>query len=115
MKKKTRIAVATHGKAGLKDEVSEVFGRSKTFTIIDVENGYIVESWVIANPAFSYEHGAGPIAVKELVDNEINLVISSELGPGASSILKHHHITAVTVKAGTTVSEAVENALKEMK
>ena len=92
-----------------------MFGHSKTFTIIDVENGKIVESRVIDNPAFSYEHGAGPIAVKELVDNEVDLVISSELGPGASSILKHHHIKAVSIEAGTKVSEAFENALKEMK
>ena len=115
LRKKTRIAVATHGKAGLKDEVSEVFGRAKTFTIIDVENGYVVESSVIKNPAFSYEHGAGPIAVKELVDNEVNIVISSELGPGASSILEHHHIVMVSVKAGTEVSKAIESALKETK
>lgn len=115
LKKKSRIAIATTGKAGLKDSVSEVFGKSKTFTIVDVENGDIRESRVIENPAFSYEHGAGPIAVKELVDNGVNLVVSSELGPGASSILQHHDVSVFIVEAGTEVTKAIENALRKVK
>ena len=115
MKKKSRIAIATTGKAGLKDSVSEVFGKSKTFTIVDVENGDIRESRVIENPAFSYEHGAGPIVVKELVDNGVNLVVSSELGPGASSILQHYDVSVFMVEAGTEVTKAIENALRKVK
>ena len=32
-----RIAVPTRAYAGLEDSVSEVFGKTKTFTIVDVE------------------------------------------------------------------------------
>lgn len=37
MLNKLRIAVATNGKEGLEDHVSQVFGRAATFTIVDVE------------------------------------------------------------------------------
>jgi predicted Fe-Mo cluster-binding NifX family protein len=113
LKKKFRIAVATSGKKGLKDSVSEVFGRAKTFTILEIEDKEIQVLKVIENPALSYEHGAGPIAVKELVDSKVDLVIAPQLGHGASSILEHHGITMILAKAGTKVTEAIEDALKK--
>jgi predicted Fe-Mo cluster-binding NifX family protein len=112
--KKVRIAVATNGKKGLGDSVSEVFGRAETFTIVDVEDGKKKEVKVIENPARSYEHGAGPIAVKELVDYKVGLVVVPQLGHGASSILEHHGITIIEAKAGTEVSEAIKDALKKL-
>ena len=39
---KCRIAVATNGKKELDDTVSNVFGRAKTYTIIDVENEKVI-------------------------------------------------------------------------
>ncbi|MDH5448360.1 MAG: NifB/NifX family molybdenum-iron cluster-binding protein [Candidatus Bathyarchaeota archaeon] len=113
MKKKFRIAVATNGKKRLEDNVSEVFGRANTFTMVEIEDGKIQVSKVIENPALSYEHGAGPIAVKELVDSKVDLVIAPQLGIGASSILEHHDVTIILAKAGTKVAEAVEDALEE--
>ena len=114
MESKLRIAVATDGKKGLDDNVSEVFGRASTFTILDVEDGAIEKVKVIENPALSYEHGAGPIAVKELVDSKVDLVIAPPLGHGASSILEHHSVTTILAKAGTKVAQAVNDALKEL-
>jgi len=76
VKKKLRIAVATNGKKGLEDTVSEVFGRANTFTIADIEHGKIQILRILENPALQYEHGAGPIAVKELVDSTVNLVMA---------------------------------------
>lgn len=113
MKKKLRIAVATNGKKGLEDTVSEVFGRANTFTIADIEDGAIQILRIIENPALSYEHGAGPIAVKELVDSKVDLVIAPQLGHGASSNLEHHSITINLAKGGTKVTQAIEDALKE--
>lgn len=112
VKKKLRIAVATNGKKGLEDTVSEVFGRANTFTIADIEDGEIQILRILENPALQYEHGAGPIAVKELVDSEVNLVIAPQLGHGASSILKHHSITINLAKGGTKVTQAIGDALK---
>lgn len=108
---KFRIAVATKGRGGLEDVVSEVFGRANTFTVMDVDDGEIKDVKVLQNPAVSYKHGAGPIVVKMLVDSGVNVVISAELGPGASALLEQHNITRVTAKPGNSVGETIRNAL----
>ena len=108
-----KIAVPTKGDGGLGDIVSEVFGRAKSFTIVEVINDKVQNVKVIENPALSYKHGAGPIVVKTLVDAGVNVVISGELGPGASALLEQHNVKRVTVKPGITVSEAIKEVCKQ--
>ena len=112
---KLRIAIPTKGQGGLEDLVSDVFGRANTFTIVDVEEGAIKNVKVLENPAVSYQHGAGPIVVKMLVDSNVNLVIAPEFGPGASSLLEQHNIEKASMKAGTIVSEAIRKTLGRQK
>jgi predicted Fe-Mo cluster-binding NifX family protein len=111
---KLRMAIATTAHGRLQDIVSEVFGRSTTFTIIDVEGDRIRDTEVLENPALSYEHGAGPIVVKMLVDRGVNVVIGAELGPGASALLKQHNVAHIIVKPGIRVREAIRKALSEI-
>ena len=110
---KLRIAVATKGRDGLGDVVSEVFGRAQAFTVIDAEEGKIKGVKVMENPAVSYKHGAGPIVVKMLIDSGVNMVLASELGPGASALLEQHNVTHIAVKPGTSVKESIGKALSE--
>jgi len=112
---KHRIAVATDGKDGLEDVVSNVFGRAKTFTIVDVEDEKIIGVRVLENPALAYAHGAGPIAIKTLVDDGVEVVLANELGVGASDILKQHNIIYIQAKPGTNVGEAIKKALRTHK
>jgi predicted Fe-Mo cluster-binding NifX family protein len=106
-----KIAVPTKAYAGLEDVISDVFGKTKTFTIVEVENGQIRNVRVIDNPATSYEYGSGPVVVKMLADLKINYVLATELGPGVSGLLEHHHIRKVLVKPNTKVSDAVKEVL----
>ena len=106
-----RIAVATNEKNGLRDAVSNVFGRAKTFTIIDAEDENIIDLKILENSAVSYHHGAGPIVVKMLVDEGVNVVLANELGFGAAELLKQHEIEFITVKSGTNVEDATKKAL----
>ena len=108
---KLKIAVATNEKNGLGDVVSNVFGRAKTFTIVDSEDEKITGVTILENSAASYHHGAGPIAVKMLVDEGVEVVLANELGIGASELLKQHNITITPVKPGTNVEEAIKKAL----
>ena len=112
---KHRIAVATDGKDGLEDAVSNVFGRAKTFTIVDVEDEKIIGVSVLENPALSYRHGAGPIAIKMLIDDGVEVVLANELGVGASDILKQHNIIYIQVKPGTNVGEVTKEVLRTHK
>ena len=105
---KLRLAIATNGKDGLEDVVSNVFGRAKTFTIVDAEDELITGVRVLENSAVSYHHGAGPIAVKMLIDEGIEVVIANELGFGASELLKQHSVKVIEVKPGTNVEDATK-------
>ncbi len=113
--RKMRIAVSTKKHAGLEDTVSDVFGKAKTFTIIDVEDDEVKEVQVIDNPAASYQYGAGPVAVKTLADLKVDLVMAGELGPGASNLLKHYEIDKFPVKPNAKVADSLKKALPELK
>lgn len=106
------VAVPTKGSKGMVDTVSDMLGRAKTFTIIDIEGKIIEKVEVIPNPAASYEQGAGPVAVKTLIDKGVTAVVAGEFGPGVSTLLEQFNITMVKVKRGTTVAEAIQQFLE---
>jgi predicted Fe-Mo cluster-binding NifX family protein len=111
---KIRIAIATKGYEGLEDNVSNVFGKAKTFTVVNVENGEIRNVRIIDNPGHAYDQGSGPIASKTLAELRVDLVIASQLGPGASELLEHHKITAILIDSNITVAEALKEALLKL-
>jgi len=110
-----RIAIPSKDGKGLDDEVSDVFGRSPSFTIVDVENGSVVEVNVIKNPAASFKHGAGPIVVKMLMEKRVDVAVSKEFGIGISVLLDQNKIKMIEVKGEISVRDAVEKALKILK
>ena len=107
-----KLAVPTEGEKGIKEKVSEVFGRAKTFTIVEILGDSVNNVEVVENPAVSYKQGAGPIVVKMLVDLGVTVVAAREFGPGASALLEHHNVGMVTVKPGMIVDEVVKDVLK---
>ncbi|MDG6222248.1 MAG: NifB/NifX family molybdenum-iron cluster-binding protein [Candidatus Bathyarchaeota archaeon] len=109
---KIRVAVATNNKKGLDDTVSDVFGRAKTFTLLDIENGQITTIQVLENSTADFHHGAGPIAVKMLVDNGVNIVVANQVGFGASELLKQHNIKMAPIEPGTKVADATLQAIE---
>lgn len=111
---KLRLAIATKDKKGLDDTISDVFGRAKIFTLLDVEGDQITNIKFLENSAANFHHGAGPIAVKMLVDNKVNRVIANQLGFGASELLKQHNIKLSPMEPGTKVADAIRQALKEL-
>jgi predicted Fe-Mo cluster-binding NifX family protein len=111
--KRVRVAVSTKGERGLEDEVSEIFGRTKTITIIDTVDGEVKDVQVLQNPAVSYRFGAGPILVKTLVDMKVDVVVTAELGPGASALIEDQRIVKVAVKPNTPVNEALKFAQQQ--
>ena len=112
---KCKIAVATNGNNGLEDVVSNVFGRAKTFTIMDILNEKIKRVTVVENPGGSYKYGAGPIVAKMLVDKGVDFVIAFVLGFGATELLKQHNIKYIPIKPNTKVREALREAIRKLK
>mgnify|MGYP000055857548 FL=1 len=111
---KFKIAIPTMGSKGLDDRVSDIFGRAKTFTIIEISDGSIDNIDIIENPAISYEHGVGPIVIKMLTDIGVSAVAFNEMGVGASILLDQNNIRKVKVESGIPVREAVKAILKEL-
>ena len=112
--KQIRIAIATIGHKGLNDKLSKVYGKTKTFTIVDVNEGKFTNVRTIDNPGLAYSQGSGPIASKTLAEMEVDWVIASQLGPGASELLKSHKIKTMLADVTNTVAEALEEALSRL-
>jgi predicted Fe-Mo cluster-binding NifX family protein len=108
-----RIAVASQSLGGLDDIVSQVFGRSPAFTIVDVEDGAVKQVKAEKNPSADASHGAGPLTCTRLSKLGVNVVIAANFGPTVSAILKEAEINAVTVKPGTKVEDAIQQYLKK--
>lgn len=111
---RVRVAIPTKGEGGLEDVVSEVFGRAKAFTIVDLENDAPRNVKILENPAVFYKHGAGPIVVKMLLDLNVNAVIAAEFGPGVSTLLDQHNVKRITLPSGRSVKESIEDALGKL-
>ena len=110
-----RIAVATNGNNGLEDVVSNVFGRAKTFTIVDILNEKINGVTVVENPGGSYKYGAGPIVAKMLGDKDVDFVLAYVLGFGAAGLLKQRNIKHISIKPNTKVREALREAIRKLR
>ncbi|MEM3808293.1 MAG: NifB/NifX family molybdenum-iron cluster-binding protein [Nitrososphaerota archaeon] len=104
-----KIAVATIGNDGLQDVISPEFGHSRTFTLIDIQDGKIMNIEVLENPAKKIRHGRGPLVAKRLADIGVNMVISGELGPGASVVLDQAGIKKLIVKPGQKVEDVLRS------
>ena len=102
-----KIAVASKYGKGLEDIVSEVFGKTEYFTIVEIRDHSIESVQVVKNPGFEFTHGSGPIAAKELLDLGVRVVIAAEVGPTVGSIFKERNVEVFKVKAGISVEEAL--------
>jgi len=94
---------------GLKIVFHMNLGILKLFTIVEIEDGDIKNIEIIQNPAKNLNHGRGPIVAKYLANMKVNMVISGEIGPGASIILDQLKIEKIIVKH----SQKVIDVLKE--
>jgi predicted Fe-Mo cluster-binding NifX family protein len=105
---KLRIAIPTKNQKGLEDVVSEVFGKARFFTIVDMDDAEIEKVQIVENPAASYKYGSGPVAVKTLADLAVKLVLGPEFGPGASNLLELHEIRKILVEPNTRVADSLK-------
>ncbi len=101
-----RLVVAT-GQGGLEDQVSTVFGRAPTFTIVEIEGGAVSHSSVLPNPHKDAPSGAGIQAAQFVAGKAPRAVLAGNFGPNVSGVLSEAGIEMVAV-SGLPVSEAVD-------
>ncbi len=102
-----KIAFTTGEKGGLKDIISDKFGRSPTFTIVEVSDGNVKNVKVVRNPGYDASSGAGVKAVQKLVDEAVDLVVSGNFGPNSLVALQEIGIKTMSL-SGITVEEALK-------
>jgi predicted Fe-Mo cluster-binding NifX family protein len=105
-----RIVVATT-QGGLDDQVAPTFGRTPTFTLVDVEGSEIRNVEVLPNQFAGAPGGAGPQAAQWAANSGAQAVIAGNFGPNASSALAQAGIELFTAQ-GMTVREAVERYIR---
>ena len=105
---KMRIAIPTTGKRKLTNKVADTFSRAPHFTIVTIEDNQIKTLEVVSNPGEIPERGAGPLATRVLKEHHVDLLLTSEMGPGAKNILDALEIEFDLVEEGKTVKEVVE-------
>jgi predicted Fe-Mo cluster-binding NifX family protein len=106
-----KLAFPTKSSEGQKDLVADVFARAPTFTIITVKNGGPTEIEVIQNEAADLTQGTGPLVARTMKNHNVDIVVSGEIGPGASNILETLEIKMIRTETGIRVSEALKKAL----
>ena len=95
-----RIAVATDGV-----QVAQHFGRCRSYTVVDTNEGQVARREVIANPG--HQPGFLP---RFLSEKGVNLVIAGGMGPRAQNLFAEQGIRTVVGVTGA-VEEAVNRQL----
>ena len=97
-----KVCVPTMGNNGLKEYVSEHFGRAPTFTIVDLSTN---EVKIIPNTS---EHMGGIGKPPELIAGaQVDVMLCSGLGPRAIQMFEQQGVE-VFVGARGTVKEAIK-------
>ena len=107
-----RIAVPSTGKRKLSNKIADIFSRTQQFTIVTIEDNKIKASEVVSNPGSTPERGAGPLAARTLKDNNVDVLLTVEMGPGARNILEALGIQIELVEPDKSVKELVEQYLE---
>lgn len=85
-----KIAISSFGKSTT-DLLNKRFGRCEYFQIYDNENNQVK---VIENEGLKAGGGAGIAAAQQLVDENIDTLITGNLGPNAFEIIEKSKISA---------------------
>ncbi len=100
-----RIAISSKGKE-LSSEIDQRFGRTRYLIVYDTSD----DNWqAIDNSAAEMAHGAGVQAAQTVVNQKVDVVVSSNFGPKAFLILQAAKIKVAQLAQGT-VSEAIDLA-----
>ena len=78
MSDRMRLAVPSNGAGGLEAERSGHFGHCDCFTLIDIEDGAVVDVAVLPNPP--HEHGGCLAPVQVLASNGVNAMVVAGMG-----------------------------------
>ncbi len=102
------FALPCEGEGGLEGRLSDHFGRCRTFTLVDIEEGGVKGHRVIENPlAVNHPHGRAP---RFIAEQGVQGVLVRGIGRRACELFEELGIEARLTEA-ETVSAAVQDFL----
>jgi len=102
-----RIVISSSPPGGLDSLVDQRFARCSYFTLVDVEDGEIVNVSVVPNQSTTVPHGAGIQAAQFVASLGAQVVITGNIGPNAFSSLQSLGIRVYAGVGGISVRDAV--------
>jgi predicted Fe-Mo cluster-binding NifX family protein len=111
-----KIAISSTGK-NLESEVDARFGRCSYFLIVNIENKRIKDFKAIKNTAKEQMGGAGITAGEIVAKQNVDAVITTNLGPRAFFVFEQFGIKIYQGKGKIkdVVQDLINNKLKEIK
>lgn len=86
-----KIAISSTGE-NIESEVSDVFGRCPYFIIAEIKGRKAEKTEAIKNESINQNSGAGVSTAQLMAKNDVTAVISGNIGPRATDILKQFDI-----------------------
>ena len=110
-----KIAISSTGN-NLESEVDARFGRCNYFLIVEIEDNKLKDFKAIENTAKSQMGGAGISAGEIVAKQEVDAIITVNLGPRAFSVFEQFEIKAYQGegKIKDVVQEFLDGKLKEL-
>ena len=106
-----RILIPTEEERGLESRVSGHFGRAPYFAYVDIEEQKITSTFFKENHYRDRKIHAGLAAAHEVVNDRVDALVTQKLGEISFHTLRDHLVEIFLTK-GTTLSEVVENYLR---
>lgn len=82
----------------IESDVSDIFGRCPYFTVVQMKDDKIEKTEFIKNENINQNSGAGVSVAKLMADENVNAVITGNVGPRALDILKQFNIEVYSGK-----------------
>ncbi len=98
---------------GLESEIDPRFGRCKFFTLVEVENGKILNTKSVKNAGAEQGSGAGIAAAEQVSKLDADVILTYDVGPKSNAILDQLGIEII--KTSGTVQTALDNYINDTK
>lgn len=99
-----KICITSSGDS-LESQIDQRFGRCSFFIIYDNKNGTFE---AVANSSINAGSGAGIQSAQFVIDKQVSMVITGEIGPKAEQVLKNANIR-IAINRDGSVLEAIKN------
>jgi len=109
------IALPVEEDKGLDSPITEHFGKTPLFLLVEISKEKIRSFTVEKNPFLDSEKHRGVAVAKFLVEKKVEIVLARKIGEGSYSVLKGNLIKIYKIPENIKTSQEAINLLREGK